>query len=61
MSFISSEIDLDRDVPNGEIEVDSSDKPINVDWVADVKWNMDDTSVDTTMENEVKKVEALYG
>ena len=61
MSFISSEIDLDRDVPNGEIEVDSSDKPINVDWVADVKWNMDDTSVDVVMENEVKKVEALYG
>ena len=61
MVFISTELNLDRDVPNGEIVVDSSDKPINVDWVADVKWNMDDTSVDVVMENEVKKVEALYG
>ena len=54
-----SEMDLDRDVPDGEIEHDGS--PINVDWIADAKWNMDDTSVDITMINECMKVEGMYG
>ena len=71
MVFISSEIDLDRDVPDGEIEVDSSDKPVVVDYLEEIMWLNSDTSheiltpieelVDVTMENEVMKVEAMYG
>ena len=71
MSFISTEIDLDRDVPDGEIEVDSSDKPVVVDYLEEIMWLDSDTSheiltpidelVDVTMENEVMKVEAMYG
>ena len=71
MSFISSEIDLDRDVPDGEIEVDSSDKPVVVDYLEEIMWLDSDTSheiltpidelVDVTMDNEVMKVEAMYG
>ena len=67
MSFISSEIDLDRDVPDGEIEVDSSDKPVVVDYLEEIMWLDSDTSheiltpVDITMGNEVMKVEGMYG
>ena len=71
MVFISSEIDLDRDVPDGEIEVDSSDKPVVVDYLEEIMWVESDTSheiltpidelVDVTMDNEVQKVEAMYG
>ena len=67
MVFISSEIDLDRDVPDGEIEVDSSDKPVVVDYLEEIMWLDSDTSheiltpVDVTMDNEVQKVEAMYG
>ena len=71
MSFISTEIDLDRDVPDGEIEVDSSDKPVVVDYLEEIMWLDSDTSheiltpidelVDVTMDNEVQKVEAKYG
>ena len=67
MSFISSEIDLDRDVPDGEIEVDSSDKPVVVDYLEEIMWLDSDTSheiltpVDITMGNEVMKVEGEYG
>ena len=67
----STEIDLDRDVPDGEIEVDSSDKPVVVDYLEEIMWLDSDTSheiltpidelVDVTMENEVMKVEAIYG
>ena len=67
----STEIDLDRDVPDGEIEVDSSDKPVVVDYLEEIMWLNSDTSheiltpieelVDVTMENEVMKVEAMYG
>ena len=71
MSYISTELDLDRDVPDGEIEVDSSDKPVVVDYLEEIMWLNSDTSheiltpieelVDVTMENEVMKVEAMYG
>ena len=71
MSFISTELNLDRDVPDGEIEVDSSDKPVVVDYLEEIMWLDSDTSheiltpidelVDVTMENEVQKVEAMYG
>jgi hypothetical protein len=88
MVFISSELDLDRDVPDGEIEVDSSDKPVVVDYLEEIMWAESDTSheitnpiiddwasgiswvkeedwmtplVDVTMDNEVQKVEAMYG
>ena len=44
MSFISTEIDLDRDVPDGEIEVDSSDKPVVVDYLEEIMWLDSDTS-----------------
>ena len=44
MSFISTEIDLDRDVPYGEIEVDSSDKPVVVDYLEEIMWLDSDTS-----------------
>ena len=47
MSFISTELDLDRDVPNGEIEVDSSDKPVVVDYLEEVMWAETDTSHET--------------
>ena len=33
MSFISTELNLDRDVPDGEILVESSDKPVVVDYL----------------------------
>ena len=71
MSYISTELNLDRDVPDGEIEVDSSDKPVVVDYLEEIMWLNSDTSheiltpidelVDVTMENEVMKVEAMYG
>ena len=71
MVFISSELDLDRDVPDGEILVESSDKPVVVDYLEEIMWLDSDTSheiltpidelVDVTMENEVMKVEAMYG
>ena len=71
MVFISSELNLDRDVPDGEIEVDSSDKPVVVDYLEEIMWLDSDTSheiltpidelVDVTMDNEVQKVEAKYG
>ena len=71
MSFISTELDLDRDVPDGEILVESSDKPVVVDYLEEIMWVESDTSheiltpinelVDVTMENEVQKVEAMYG
>ena len=67
----STEIDLDRDVPDGEILVESSDKPVVVDYLEEIMWLDSDTSheiltpidelVDVTMENEVQKVEAMYG
>ena len=44
MVFISSELNLDRDVPDGEIEVDSSDKPIVVDYLEEIMWLDSDTS-----------------
>jgi len=47
MSFISTELDLDRDVPNGEIEVDSSDKPVVVDYLEEIMWLDSDTSHET--------------
>jgi hypothetical protein len=47
MVFISTEIDLDRDVPDGEIEVDSSDKPVVVDYLEEIKWADSDTSHET--------------
>ena len=71
MSYISTELNLDRDVPDGEIEVDSSDKPVVVDYLEEIMWLDSDTSheiltpidelVDVTMDNEVQKVEAMYG
>ena len=71
MSFISTELDLDRDVPDGEILVESSDKSVVVDYLEEIMWLDSDTSheiltpinelVDVTMENEVMKVEAIYG
>ena len=71
MSYISTELDLDRDVPDGEILVESSDKPVVVDYLEEIMWLNSDTSheiltpieelVDVTMENEVQKVEAMYG
>ena len=71
MVFISTELDLDRDVPDGEILVESSDKPVVVDYLEEIMWLNSDTSyeiltpieelVDVTMDNEVQKVEAKYG
>ena len=71
MSYISTELDLDRDVPDGEILVESSDKPVVVDYLEEIMWLDSDTSheiltpidelVDVTVENEVMKVEAMYG
>ena len=71
MSYISTELDLDRDVPDGEILVESTDKPVVVDYLEEIMWLDSDTSheiltpidelVDVTMENEVMKVEAMYG
>ena len=71
MSYISTELDLDRDVPDGEILVESSDKPVVVDYLEEIMWLDSDTSheiltpidelVDVTMDNEVQKVEAMYG
>ena len=43
----STEIDLDRDVPDGEIEVDSSDKPVVVDYLEEIMWAESDTSHET--------------
>ena len=48
MVFISSELNLDRDVPDGEIEVDSSDKPVVVDYLEEIMWLDSDTSHETT-------------
>ena len=70
MVFISSELDLDRDVPDGEIEVEwnedgSIKDPINVDWASGISWVKEEDwmtpLVDVTMDNEVQKVEAMYG
>ena len=47
MVFISSELNLDRDVPDGEIEVDSSDKPVVVDYLEEIMWLDSDTSHET--------------
>ena len=47
MSYISTELDLDRDVPDGEIEVDSSDKPVVVDYLEEIMWAESDTSHET--------------
>ena len=47
MSFISTELNLDRDVPDGEIEVDSSDKPVVVDYLEEIMWLDSDTSHET--------------
>ena len=51
-----SEIDLDRDVPDGEIEVDSSDKPIVVDYLEEIIWLDSDTSHEIlTPINNIKR------
>jgi|14BtaG_2_1085337.scaffolds.fasta_scaffold65414_2 hypothetical protein len=45
MSFISTELDLDRDVPIGPIEVDpANDKPVNVDYLEELFWQESDMS-----------------
>ena len=44
MSFISTELNLDRDVPDGEILVESSDKPVVVDYLEEIMWLDSDTS-----------------
>ena len=44
MSYISTELDLDRDVPDGEILVESSDKPVVVDYLEEIMWLDSDTS-----------------
>ena len=44
MSFISTELDLERDVPDGEILVESSDKPVVVDYLEEIMWLDSDTS-----------------
>ena len=44
MSFISTELNLDRDVPDGEILVESSDKPVVVDYLEEIMWLNSDTS-----------------
>ena len=44
MFFISTELDLDRDVPDGEILVESSDKPVVVDYLEEIMWLDSDTS-----------------
>ena len=48
-----SEIDLDRDVPDGEIEVDSSDKPVVVDYLEEIMWLDSDTSCEATPVDEL--------
>ena len=48
-----SEIDLDRDVPDGEIEVDSSDKPVVVDYLEEIMWADSDTSCEATPIDEL--------
>lgn len=45
---ISTDIDLDRDVPMGEIEDDGS--PINVDYKKLVEWDINDRSFDTVSD-----------
>lgn len=54
---ISTDIDLDRDVPMGEIEDDGS--PINVDYKKLVEWDINDRSFDTVsdMLNEMTDTE----
>ena len=47
MSYISTELDLDRDVPDGEILVESSDKPVVVDYLEEIMWAESDTSHET--------------
>jgi len=48
MVFISTELNLDRDVPDGEILVESSDKPVVVDYLEEIMWLDSDTSHETT-------------
>ena len=45
---VSTDLDLDRDVPNGEIEHDGS--PINVDYQKLVEWDIHDRSFDTVSD-----------
>ena len=45
---ISTDIDLDRDIPMGEIEDDGS--PINVDYKKLVEWDINDRSFDTVSD-----------
>ena len=45
---ISTEIDLDRDIPMGEIENDGS--PVNVDYKKLVEWDINDRSFDTVSD-----------
>ena len=54
---ISTELDLDRDIPMGEIEDDGS--PINVDYKKLVEWDINDRSFDTVsdMLNEMTEDE----
>ena len=47
MSYFSTELDLDRDVPDGEILVESSDKPVVVDYLEEIMWLDSDTSHET--------------
>jgi len=48
-----SEMDLDRDVPDGENEVDSSDKPVVVDYLEEIMWLDSDTSCEATPIDEL--------
>ena len=54
---ISTDVDLDRDIPMGEIEDDGS--PINVDYKKLVEWDINDRSFDTVsdMLNEMTEDE----
>ena len=45
---ISTDIDLDRDIPMGEIENDGS--PVNVDYKKLVEWDINDRSFDTVSD-----------
>ena len=45
---ISTEIDLDRDIPMGEIENDGS--PVNVDYKKLVEWDINDRSFDSVSD-----------
>ena len=48
MEEISTDIDLDRDIPMGEIENDGS--PVNVDYKKLVEWDINDRSFDTVSD-----------